>query len=171
MPRKVRRVPPNWEHPRWTTEEIRRGAHLPGSANAGDYRPCYDYDYETASRAWVEAFNEFEADPNHPNRMDGICKFYWEYDGHPDVETCRPAFTEPATWWQFYEETSEGTPISPAFATAEQLARHIWEDSGAEYGANVYQRDGQGRESHRYIPPSQQTSFDELLEDVRRGWA
>jgi hypothetical protein len=48
-----------------------------------------------------------------------------------------PVFPEgTATMLMMYEDTSEGTPISPAFATPEELARWL-ADSGASAFGNM----------------------------------
>lgn len=43
---------------------------------------------------------------------------------------------EQRTHWQMYEDTTEGTPISPVFATPEELARWL-SDTGASFFANM----------------------------------
>ena len=49
----------------------------------------------------------------------------------PDPSDCMPVWTpEEATHYMMYEDTTEGTPISPAFPTPEELAQWLT-DTGA----------------------------------------
>jgi hypothetical protein len=66
----IRRVIPNWEHPK---------------DGRGRYIPLYDRDYETEIAMWIE---------------------------------------EP-TWYQVYENVTEGTPVTPPFATKEALIFYL----------------------------------------------
>lgn len=116
MGRDLRRVPLNWQHPR---------------DEAGRYLPMYDQDYESAAREWRDEFLVWEAGKNRePQRLPepGATPgnrpyYYWEIWGAPpDEENYRPAWTsEEATAYQVYESVSEGTPVSPVFATEEDL--------------------------------------------------
>lgn len=54
MGREIRRVPPRWEHPRYTREDA------PRDSLVGEYRPCFDKDYATASREWIEGFTAWQ---------------------------------------------------------------------------------------------------------------
>ncbi len=47
----------------------------------------------------------------------------------PDPEYYRPQWGEGlATWWQVYETVSEGTPVTPPFATREELVEYLVEN-------------------------------------------
>ncbi len=107
MGREVRRVPENWEHPRWTKDNCHRRDLI------GEFRPCFDETYEHAAEEWLKNLAEFE-----PTEY---CKYYWEYDHTPDEETHRPAFESDPTWYQLYETVSEDRPVTPPFATEEEL--------------------------------------------------
>jgi hypothetical protein len=113
MSREVRRVPPNWEHPkeekydffRRTTEER--------------YKPLHD-GYKRALADFAEKI-----------KTDGLEEAIDWYGGGPKKEDYMPDW--PAgerTHYQMYETCSEGTPISPVFATPEALA-HWLADTGA----------------------------------------
>lgn len=113
MGREIRRVPPNWEHPK--NEE-------------GDYISMYDEDYESAADKWV-AECVLWSQGQHPDQLENkekgrrmACRYYWEWaGGPPDEESHRPKFTEEPTWYQMYQNVSEGTPVSPPFETLEEL--------------------------------------------------
>jgi hypothetical protein len=58
-----------------------------------------------------------------------MLKYYGPDEGWSE-DDFMPDFPEgTATGWQLYETTSEGTPVSPVFATAEELA--AWCETGA----------------------------------------
>ena len=116
MSREIRRVVPSWEHPRTA---------------GGNFQPLFDEDFDTASRKWWEAAvrwhdaidlfeHELAALDDNP--------WYWQWDGDPpDQDYYRPAWAKP-THYQMYETVSEGTPISPIFATLAELEDWLVED-------------------------------------------
>lgn len=118
MGREIRRVPPNWEHPK---------------RDNGSYQPMYDHSASDRFAQWLEDFENFKA-----KEMDEVCREYGydprdayaafcEYDGGPpDHEYCRPNWDESeAMWIQVYETVSEGTPVSPPFETPEELIDYL----------------------------------------------
>ena len=58
---------------------------------------------------------------------------------HPDTQEAYEAWkpTAPPTGegWQLWETTSEGSPITPVFATPEDLARHCADDGVSSFGS------------------------------------
>ena len=132
MGRECRRVPPTWEHPR---------------DESGKYIPLYDQDFQTSAEEWKEGFCQWEAgfsrdvlgegfEPRDPRIEDGE---FWEYHGSPpEREYYRPRWTdEEATHYQMYETTSEGTPISPVFATPEEVARWCADNGASAFGSQT----------------------------------
>ncbi len=121
MGREIRRVPPNWDHPKqegW---------------GDGRLQPMYDATYESVRNEWIEGFKAHK-----PEEHDG--EDFWEYrGGPPDRKYYRPWKDEEATWFQLWETVSEGTPVSPPFETAEALAHYL-----AENGDFWDQRRGNG---------------------------
>ncbi len=123
MSREVRRVPPDWQHPK---------------KEDGRYQPMYDESFATEAQAWVDRCIAWH------NGTDPDCAehkadhpFFWMWDGDPpDPEYYRPEWTKEPTHYQMYETTSEGTPISPVFATSEELARWL-ADTGASAFAGM----------------------------------
>jgi hypothetical protein len=113
MGREVRRVPLDWQHPK---------------DENGRYIPIYDEAYEVAAGAWLAELKTWE-DGTHPDLLvDPDLKvryrFFWDYDGGPpDKESYRQREWTPeeATGYQFYENVSEGTPLSPVFASEQEL--------------------------------------------------
>lgn len=126
MGREIRRVPPNWEHPRYTRHNV-----LPGRSDRdlGTYIPMFDESFPDAIESWVEGYRQWQAG-THESLLDKDRttegQEYWEYEGPPPrIEFYRPAFTEKPTWYQVYETVSEGTPVTPPFATPEELVDYL----------------------------------------------
>ncbi|WP_333571290.1 hypothetical protein [Sphingomonas sp.] len=154
MGREVRRVPADWQHPK-TYNEYRREM---------TYVPLFEgSDYEQRAAEWDEEWAKWQ---------DGICRAYgdgpeWEpieekhrhmrytdYAGsRPSPDDYMPNWPkEQRTHLMMYEDTSEGTPISPAFETPEELARWL-----ADNNASAFAGDG--------------ASYEHWLPICRGGWA
>lgn len=105
MGREIRMVKPGWEHPK---------------DKKGNDLPLYDLDYDTVCANWYEAaarwFHDYEGSP--PNEA------YYRKEKWAEGE---------ATYFQLYETVSEGTPVSPAFATKHELIDYLVEH-GDFYG-------------------------------------
>ncbi len=130
MGREVRRVPPGWEHPR---------------DRNGKYIPMHDSNYDEKAKEWMAEYALF-VEGKHPSQIQFAesnpgkpyyCKYYWQCSMPPDEESYRTGDNqfspEDATMYMMYEDTTEGTPISPAFVSPEQLARWL-----ADTGANSF---------------------------------
>jgi hypothetical protein len=81
---------------------------------------------------WVEGAQKWIAGEHEPQTewTKGLPLTYEgfaEYEGSPpDPEYYRPDWPEESrTHFQWYENVSEGTPLSPPFATQEELAQFI----------------------------------------------
>lgn len=121
MSRECRRVTPNWNHPK---------------NDRGRYQPMYDQSYQDAVAEWKDGYAAWERGerPKHTDAADE----YWDYAGSPpDREYYRPHWSDAErTHYQMYETCSEGTPISPVFATPEEVARWC-ADNGASAFADM----------------------------------
>ena len=107
MSREVRRVPMDWQHPKFRDPQYAWQVYEPLMA-----------DYLESLKWWRENpqwHEEGEAPPDHRDYMP-----YW-----PE---------EMRTGWQMYETVTEGTPISPVFATAEELARWLTDNGASAFG-------------------------------------
>lgn len=60
-------------------------------------------------------------------KLSGIT--WEEYEGNAPTpgESFRPEFTEEPTWYQVYENVSEGCPITPPFETKEEMVEYLIE--------------------------------------------
>jgi len=130
MGREIRRVPPNWEHPREEKYDPIR------QRSESRYKPLYDTSCEEAWAVWQANYREWLAGGYNK----AIAKYgeeeilkdqpyvaFCAWDGQPpDPAYYRPPWTkEEATWWQVYETVSEGTPVTPPFATQEELIDYL----------------------------------------------
>lgn len=119
MGREIRRVPPDWTHPR-----TRR---FNGRVWVEDYQPLFDKPFEAAAREWMDAAIAWD------NGTDPDCvkhkathPFYWQWSTMPpDPKYYRPRWTSEPTHYQVYETVSEGTPVTPHFATKEELIEYL----------------------------------------------
>lgn len=122
MGREVRKVPENWQHPK---------------REDGSYIALFDGSYDDAVNDWDErcsAWNRGDF-PEYADEEDR-CMSYAEWAGErPRPEKYMPAFLDSeCTHYMMYETTTEGTPISPAFATAEELAKWLADTGASAFG-------------------------------------
>jgi hypothetical protein len=128
MGREVRRVPKDWQHPR---------------KDDGAYRPLYEGDaYQRRAERWlgietVEQLQTIVDDEGSP----------------PDKADYMPVWTEQeADHLMMYENTSEGTPISPAFKTPEELARWLADNNASSFARMT-------------------ATYEQWLSMIHAGWA
>lgn len=123
MGREVRRVPANWEHPK-----RENGRYIPLHGGSVSQRQA-EWDEEFAQ--WQRGFRRDYANDGWKPREDDDDDFEGWYGKRPVPEEYMPDWPESErTHYQMYEDTSEGTPISPVMATPEELARWL-ADNGA----------------------------------------
>ena len=123
MGREIRRVPPNWQHPEHEVPDHRLGGFVKRP------KPLHDESYGTVIAEWIENHLLWETG-KHPDQQGedrSQYRYYAQWGGDaPEVGKYRPDWKEgEATWWQVYETVSEGTPVTPAFATAEELIDYL----------------------------------------------
>jgi hypothetical protein len=138
MGREIRMVPPNWEHPK---EHQIRLVPYEGLQYVEEDVPMYDRRYEDAVKEWKEAYAKWESGHRPDCWVKGEDpEEFWDWEGMPpDKKYYRPWKEEDATWFQLWQTVSEGTPVSPPFATREELALYL-----AENGDYWDQRRGHG---------------------------
>jgi hypothetical protein len=127
MGREIRRVPANWQHPMKPCKHSPwRGGCDESKRNGGQcYQPLYDQDYETAAKEWLDGCIAWR-NKTHEDYSENF-SYYWDYAGNPpDEEYYRPKMADgDRTWVQVYETVSEGTPVTPAFATKNELIDYL----------------------------------------------
>lgn len=131
MGRKVRHVRKDWNHPR---------------DEDGHYIPLHDRDFAredaewSKERAkWIEGFARSyskggpEWEPIDPKYRD---MRFTDYSGpRPNPDDYMPDWPEAErTHFQMYEDTSEGTPISPVMESPESLAQWLVDNKASAFG-------------------------------------
>lgn len=145
MGREIRMVPPDWEHP------VRECPHSPWAGGCDHakknghkcYQPLYDRPYREVVSEWKEEFAAWERG-EYPDYCDDESKKqeFWEWSGNPpEREYYRPDWPDgSATHFQIYETVSEGNPVTPHFATREELIDYLvkhgdfWDQQRGEGG-------------------------------------
>lgn len=120
MGKELRKVPENWEHPK---------------RSDGKYQPMFEEYYGDALADWLKEHNAW-MDGTHEDLIDRPelkekYPFYALWGGNPphvEYYQTKKYSEDELTHIQLYENTSEGTPISPVFR-ADQL------DELCEYAA------------------------------------
>ena len=114
MGREVRKVPAEWQHPK---DEL-----------TGRLKPLFPGD------RYAEIAADFMEKANAEGLQAAI-----DYNGQaPDVNDYMPNWPEAErTHFMMYEDISEGTPISPAFATPEELARWLVDNKASAFGSST----------------------------------
>ena len=124
---RARKVPANWQHPKKPD-----GSYIPlfeGWRWNLDY-PNWINERERYKAQWM--VEDEEQGQSVPGWM--TC-FIAEYGPEPESCDYMPAWTpEEKTHWMMYETTSEGTPISPAFATDVELTLWLFENKAKSFG-------------------------------------
>jgi hypothetical protein len=129
MGRELAMVPPNWDHPKTTRHW-----------GEDDYQPMYRRSYEEEKREWIDGLLAWERGERPSYYARGGDDEYWEYAGNPpDKRYYAPFKEEECTWYQVWETVSEGTPVTPPFATKEELIDYL-----ATHGDFWDQRRGNG---------------------------
>lgn len=119
MGREIRRVPANWQHPEI---EDYRGKR---------YQPMYERCFESAMNDWLADFDRIRqgnlTDIEKECYGEGLAALgAWMNDEKPPNPSYYvPYKPEDTTWFQAYETVSEGTPVSPAFATEDELIQYL----------------------------------------------
>jgi putative sterol carrier protein len=128
MGREVRRVPADWQHPTMKT---------------GNYIPLYGSsfserlkDWEEGNAKWNEGLRkDWSTGEWKPVEAEYRDQSFADWDGdRPKAEDYMPDWpVEERTHYQMYEDTTEGTPISPVMASPEQLARWLVDNNASAF--------------------------------------
>jgi hypothetical protein len=93
------------------------------------YQPMRNRPFAPAMREWYASWEAWERG-ERPDYCDDEASRklpFWEWDGPPPNPLYyRPDWkSEEMTWFQVYETVSEGTPVSPPFATEDELIQYL----------------------------------------------
>lgn len=145
MGRKVRRVPADWQHPK---------------NDKGGFIPLFGQSYAKAAADWDEGARQWDMGFRDGYSAGWIAKeaditgTYAEWAGErPLEEDFMPDWPdEQRTHIQMYEDTSEGTPISPVMQTPEELAHWLADNGASAFGGMT-------------------ATYDQWLATINRGFA
>ncbi len=115
MGREIRRVPSGWKHPR----------------NERGFIPMYG-PFDDALARWEEEKLQWEAGTHRIQQKLGANAKKWKYedefqqpvlgDGpNPPRGSHSPFSASEATYYQVYEDETEGTPVSPVLSTLDEV--------------------------------------------------
>jgi len=135
MGREVRRVPANWNHP--TDGTYSNGEVRYRSLFAGPYSEAaaqWDKENEAWLRGMTIDFFTGEEQPKSAAALQYDSFSDWDCE-RPNVDNYMPEWQDAEkTHYMMYETTSEGSPISPAFETPEQLAQWLADNEASAFG-------------------------------------
>lgn len=128
MGREVRRVPVGWKHPTapnpyWVQHY--RGRPTPKLHPINEaFVPLLDGPFSEKLEEWRTEKLEWDAG-THKSQED--CPYEEYYGPEPDPADYVPEWDVPAEelGYCLYETVSEGTPVTPVFATPEELIEHL----------------------------------------------
>lgn len=129
MGREVRRVAANWEHPKHT----RNGEDCYEPLHEGYSKQLAEFEAMWKKQGLQETLDYFGVAPNKEDYMPE-----W-----PDAER---------THYQMYEDTTEGTPISPVMPDPESLAHWLADNNASAFGRST-------------------ATYEQWLNVAKGGWA
>ncbi len=153
MGREVRCVPANWQHP----IRHKRGSYNPDGfvpLRGGSFAEALT-DWQREAAKWDEGFiRSYKPGGGWEPKEARHDYSYAEYAGEePRAEEYMPDWPDAErTHWQMYEDTTEGTPISPVCATPEELAHWLADNGASSFGDMT-------------------ATYDQWLAMIRQGWA
>lgn len=133
MGREIRRVPASWSHPK------ENGHFRPLFGGMDVFQMQAEWDEE--ARRWDEGFRIDYSKPDRSWKPRGADETgtYEEWAGKRPVESDHmpnwPAAER--THFQMYENTTEGTPISPVMESPESLARWLADNGASACGTQT----------------------------------
>lgn len=128
MGRECRRVPADWQHP---TDGDKGPIPLHEAHDLGKQIA----DWYLNQKLWVAGQHPAQLEPDPIWHYARSTRTYTEWHGAPpNPDDYMPDWPESErTHFQMYETTTEGTPMSPVFATPEELAHWL-----ADHDANAF---------------------------------
>lgn len=138
MGREVRRVPADWQHPKEYNSYRGEMAYVPlheSSFGGGYAHQAAEWDLGWTK--WQEGLCAI-GDKWEPIEAEYLNKRYTNWAGaRPSPDDFMPDWPESErTHYMMYEDTSDGTPISPAFATPEELARWLVDNNASAFAGS-----------------------------------
>jgi hypothetical protein len=129
-------VPANWQHPKKQVPDYCTGRVVER------YKPLSPADcYQARVDEWDEECAKWKAGwrPDYCTDPEARAMTYEQYSGQrPHRDDYMPDWpAEQCTHLMMYEDTSEGTPLSPAFETPEELAQWLVANKASAFGSDT----------------------------------
>lgn len=165
MGREVRRVPADWQHPKEQVLEWSAGRMVER------YKPLLPGEsYQAQVDGWDEECAKWKAGwrPDYCDDAESRAMCYEQYNGQrPHRDNYMPNWPESErTHYMMYEDTSEGTPISPAFETPEELAHWLAETGASAFGDGGASYEGWLRVANGGYAPSMVVTAQGVMSGV-----
>lgn len=126
MGREIRMVPENWEHPRFEEDDFEN------YPRRGQYHPMSNLIFNDVFSEWIEEFDRIRnvemSEIEKKCYPNGLADWLVDEGAPKDPAYYRNYTDDEAKWFQMYETVSEGTPVSPPFATKEELVNYLVEN-------------------------------------------
>lgn len=148
MGREVRRVPKDWEHPRYPGvihKPLRGNSFSDAFREYEENKKMWDdgfvSSYKTGEKTYVPMLERMVPIPK--SKKESEIAFERYYGKKPKKEDYMPEWPEEEkTHYQMYETTSEGTPISPVMESPEALAKWLFEHKASAFGSSTASYEG-----------------------------
>lgn len=108
MGRELQQVPANYEHPRYTADNAMHPNQI------GQFKPLHCEPYESALAKFQATIDK-----------DGLEEAIEYWGGAPEKSDYVSFKESEREWFQVWETVSEGTPVTPPFATKEELIDYL----------------------------------------------
>jgi hypothetical protein len=141
MGREVRRVPKDWQHPKALNDYRQRQEFVPLHDSSRRAYAAEAADWDEGYAKWGQGLCRSYGDGEKwaPIEDEYRNMRYTDYSGpRPSPDDYMPDWPEEQrTHLMMYEDTSEGTPISPAFETPEELARWLADNEASAFASDT----------------------------------
>ena len=125
MSRAIRRVPANWSHPKRRNEYHDTMEYKPLMSDYVGSLKYYHDEVKKFIKYMTKVINDGKVKIYGTNYTEPKDVYNYLTDEDellpPDIKNYMPS----GEWYQLYEEVSEGTPITPPFATQEGLKDYL----------------------------------------------
>lgn len=121
MGREIRRVPPDWEHPKDA---------------GGHYEPLHDETFVDAAQEWLTGYDAWQTEPQSD------CPFEEWKGPAPNPEDYRPEWSREPSCYQIYETVTEGTPVSPVFVSLNEMDTWLIEQGFSRKAVSAFIKTG-----------------------------
>jgi len=153
MGREIRMVPPNWQHPK---------------DDHGNLRPMFGRNFDDVFADWLADFDrirrgeltDIERECYGKLGMNPLAEWLRDEGAPRAPGNYRPWRDDEAMWVQVWETVSEGTPVTPPFATKGELVDYL-----VTGGDDWDRKRGRGKRGRGGYTRAQAEAF------VDAGWA